>query len=72
MDTPARTVAKSVTWQISGLLVMTLIAWVVTGSVAQGGAVALTGALAGFVSYFVHERLWARVRWGRADRHGGA
>ena len=63
-ETPARTLIKSVTWQASGLIVMMLVTWLVTGSVAEGGAVAVSGALIGFFSYLAHERLWARVRWG--------
>ena len=64
METPTRTLIKSLTWQISGLIVMTVVTWFVTGSLVDGGAVAVSGALIGFFSYMVHERLWSRVRWG--------
>ncbi len=68
METPSRTFAKAITWQISGFVAMTLIGYLVTGSVAQGGVVAAAGAATGFVAYFLHERAWARVRWGRVSR----
>jgi uncharacterized membrane protein len=64
METPTRTLIKSLTWQISGLIVMTVVTWFVTGSLVDGGAIAVSGALIGFFSYMVHERLWSRVRWG--------
>ena len=64
METQARTLAKSITWQISGLVVMMVVTWMITGSLADGGAVAVSGALIGFFSYMAHERLWARVSWG--------
>ena len=64
METPTRTLIKSLTWQISGLIVMTMVTWFVTGSLVDGGAIAVSGALIGFFSYMVHERLWSRVRWG--------
>ena len=64
METKTRTFVKSITWQTSGLVVMTFVTWFVTGSVVEGGAVALSGALIGFVSYMIHERAWACVRWG--------
>lgn len=63
-ETPRRTFAKAATWQISGFAVMTALTWAIAGSLAEGGAVAAGGAAAGFVSYYLHERAWARVRWG--------
>jgi uncharacterized membrane protein len=65
MDSNKRTVAKAFCWQGLGLIVMTLIGYMFTGSATQGGALALTGAATGLVSYFLHEKLWARIRWGR-------
>ncbi len=64
-DTPLRSFTKALTWQALGLVLMTLITWALTGSVATGGAVALLGAATGTVTYMLHERLWARIRWGR-------
>lgn len=68
MESTRRTLAKTCTWQVSGLIVMTLVSYAVTGSFIQGGAVALIGAAIGAFSYAIHERLWARVRWGRLNR----
>lgn len=65
MDTTRRTLAKAITWQLLGLLVTTTLGYVATGSVAAGGALALSSALIGFVCYAAHERLWSRIRWGR-------
>lgn len=66
METTKRTLAKAVTWQALGLIVMTLIGFVMTGSVAEGGAFAIITAVIGFLSFFVHERVWARIGWGRS------
>ncbi|MEL6265975.1 MAG: DUF2061 domain-containing protein [Pseudomonadota bacterium] len=65
METRSRTLAKAVTWQLSGLVAMTAIGYAVTGSVAAGGTVAVAGTAVGFVSYIVHERIWAAIGWGR-------
>ncbi|SDI71716.1 DUF2061 domain-containing protein [Aliiruegeria lutimaris] len=64
-ETPRRSFAKALTWQAMGLVVMTAITWALTGSVETGGAIALLGAASGMVTYMLHERAWARVRWGR-------
>lgn len=70
MDTTTRLVAKSITWQISGLIVMTAIGYWFTSSITAGGGIALASALLGFVSYFVHEMVWAKVGWGRRWNRG--
>lgn len=64
METTPRTVLKSLTWQAMGLVTGTAIGWMFTGSVAAGGGIALTGAVTGAGFYVLHERAWARVRWG--------
>ena len=66
METTTRLITKSLTWQAMGLIVMTLVGYVFTGSVAAGGGIALASAMVGFLSYFMHEMAWSRVRWGRS------
>lgn len=72
MDSTLRLVTKAATWQVAGLITMTLIGFAFTGSIAAGGGIALAGAIAGFVSYFLHELLWSRVTWGRAGLSGSS
>lgn len=65
MQTPARTIAKSLSWQALGLVTTTAIAYALTGSMVAGGTMALTMAGVGAVLFVAHERAWERVRWGR-------
>lgn len=65
MDRPIRTLAKSLSWQGIGLISMTAIGFMFTGSVMQGGGIALFSAGLSLIVYVLHERAWARVRWGR-------
>ena len=65
MDTPRRMICKSVTWQIAGLVSMTLIGLIFTGSLTASGGIAIAGSAAGFSSYFVHELVWSKIAWGR-------
>ena len=66
METNKRTLAKATTWQLLGLMVMTSVGFIMTGSVAQGGAFAMITATIGFITFFMHERIWARIGWGRS------
>lgn len=65
MDSNLRTAAKSATWQLSGLIVMTMVGFLFTGSIASGGGLALTSTAIGTISFFIHEKAWGKVRWGK-------
>lgn len=65
MEQNKRTWAKAFTWQASGLVIMTAVNYLYLGSLQQSlGLSALLTAM-GLLTYVVHERAWARVRWGR-------
>lgn len=64
METNRRTVAKAVTYQLMGLVVMTVLGTLFTGSPGMGGALAVISAMVGVLGYVLHEKLWAAVCWG--------
>lgn len=65
METRSRTIVKATSWQLLGLVSMGGLAWLQTGSISGAFSFALSAAAIGFVCFFLHERLWARVSWGR-------
>lgn len=65
METPRRTLVKSLVWTLIGLAVMAVVGFAFTGSLAVGGSMAAINAAAGFLSYAAYERVWARIGWGR-------
>ena len=65
MDSKIRLLVKALTWQFSGLLTMTIIGYLISGSFNVGSGIALSGAIVGFVAYFAHETIWARIKWGQ-------
>jgi len=69
METKTRTITKAVMWQIMGLISMSTIAYIFTGSIGQGGTIALAGAAFSFFMYVIYERAWGRIGWGFADDH---
>ncbi|WP_299843254.1 DUF2061 domain-containing protein [uncultured Roseovarius sp.] len=68
MDTKQRTLVKAVVWNLIGLAMMSLVGFVMTGSIAVGGTIAVINSAIGLSCYVIYERVWARVRWGRS--HG--
>lgn len=65
MDTRKRSLTKAVIWNLIGLLMMSLVGFLATGSVAAGGTVALVNTGIGLALYLVYERFWAGISWGR-------
>lgn len=49
-----------------------IVVYLFTGNVALSGAVGLGDLILKTFAYYVHERIWARIEWGRSYRHEGA
>lgn len=64
-ETHTRSVAKAVSWRVTGSLDTFIVAVAITGSSKLAGGVALAEVLTKTGLYYVHERMWALVRWGR-------
>lgn len=64
MESTKRTIVKALSWQTIGLVVMTIISYVHTGSLTSALSLAGTSTVLGLISYVIHEKLWQRVSWG--------
>ncbi|MEZ5535651.1 MAG: DUF2061 domain-containing protein [Thiolinea sp.] len=51
--------------QLSGFIVMTLIGYWYTGSLSNAASLAGSSMVSGFVFYFVHEKIWQKISWGK-------
>lgn len=59
-----RSLAKTVTWRVTGTLDTLILSWIITGSATFAGAIALSEVGTKMLLYFFHERAWAHVSWG--------
>jgi len=64
-ETHGRSVAKAISWRVTGSLDTFLVAMVITGSSRMAGGVALVEILTKTLFYYFHERIWALISWGR-------
>jgi len=64
-DSKLRSLVKSVTWRVTGILILGAIAWWFTGSWAETTGITITFHSIRVVLYYFHERAWERVSWGR-------
>lgn len=65
-DSHGRSIAKAVSWRITGTLDTFVISWLITGSLGLAGGIALTEVVTKIVLYWLHERAWNQVSWGRS------
>ena len=63
-----RSVAKAVSYRATGTLSTFLISWAVTGQVALALSIGLVEVFSKVGVYYLHERLWDRIPWGRSER----
>jgi adenylylsulfate kinase len=67
METHARSIVKAFSYRLLGSSLTGLILFVVTGK----GTISVIGGLADMVlkiaAYFVHERIWNHIDFGRSD-----
>ncbi|NOD63114.1 MULTISPECIES: DUF2061 domain-containing protein [unclassified Ruegeria] len=65
METRRRSVVKAIVWNVMGLVTMTVVGLIATGSATVGGVVALVNTAIGLTMYVIYERVWAGISWGR-------
>jgi len=63
--TKRRTLAKSITWRLIAIAVTFIVGFVMTGSWQFAVSLSLISNLINFVLYYIHERFWLKINWGR-------
>jgi uncharacterized membrane protein len=64
----SRSFLKAVSWRILGSMDTFVISYFVTGKLTFAISIASVETFTKICLFYFHERLWALVPWGRADR----
>lgn len=64
-DTLLRSIIKSITWRLLGILVGIMVVWVLTHDWEEVTWFTILYHTIRIITYFVHERVWEHVEWGR-------
>jgi uncharacterized membrane protein len=64
-ESNTRSVAKAVSYRLFGSLTTFAIAFALTGDPMISSAVGIADLVAKAILFYVHERLWNRISWGR-------
>ncbi|HUO23273.1 MAG TPA: DUF2061 domain-containing protein [Caulobacteraceae bacterium] len=62
-----RSLIKAVSWRFFGSLDTFVLSMIFTGNAKYAVSIATAEALTKIALYYVHERLWRLVKWGRLD-----
>ena len=63
-----RSLIKSITWRMLASLDTFIIAWLVTGEPSWAGTIAMFEVLTKTFLYYLHERGWNCIFWGRRKK----
>ena len=64
-ETHTRSVLKAFSWRTLGTLDTFAISWLFTGRVGIAGSIAGLEIITKVAWYYLHERAWALLAWGR-------
>jgi uncharacterized membrane protein len=64
-DNVARSIVKTITWRITGSSSTFLIAYLLTDNISAAGAIAIIQLLVNTILYYIHERLYGHIAWGK-------
>ena len=68
MISKKRSLAKSLTWRVIAVITTLLVGYVMTGSWSFALSLALVSNGINFVLYYLHERVWLQVNWGKGKK----
>jgi uncharacterized membrane protein len=62
-----RAVTKGASWRALATVDTFLLSWLVTGHIGKAATIASFETVTKIALFYLHEQLWARVPWGRAE-----
>jgi uncharacterized membrane protein len=58
----SKVVCKTITWRMTAIVLSAIIVYVFTGSVSQSLGSVVVANIVSTLAYYVHEKLWDRVK----------
>ena len=67
-ESNSRSIAKTITWRLTGSGSTFMISWLITGNLAIAGTILGIHFVSNTLLYFIHERVWNKIDWGKYER----
>ena len=61
----ARSLVKAISWRIWGTIDTFVISYIILGKAKLALAISSIEILTKILGYYIHERVWNRIKWGR-------
>lgn len=65
METQKRSIAKTISWRIVATIITGVVTYFLTGRLDFAVAVSFADTGVKFFTYYAHERMWARISYGK-------
>ena len=65
VETNRRSLIKTISWRITGSSATFLIAYLISGDLNVSGTIAVIQLTANTILYYIHERVWNKIKWGK-------
>ena len=66
-ETKTRSVTKTIIWRIIATLITWGTVYYYTGHLNESIKITATAALIGMAAYYVYERVWNKIMWGKKE-----
>lgn len=66
-DSAVRSLAKAVSWRVTGTIDTFVISWIITGQVLLASGIAFTEIMTKILLFWLHERAWNKISWGKNE-----
>ena len=67
-DKHSRSLAKTISWRITGSFSTFVISFLISGNFVVAGSIAVVQIIANTILYYVHERIWNKISWGKITK----
>jgi len=68
LESHYRSIVKAITWRTGGTVVTFAVAWIITGNISLSAGIGILDTVIKIGAYYVHERLWIHVKFGKLKR----
>jgi uncharacterized membrane protein len=69
METGTRSLVKTISWRLTGTCATFFISYLILGSFSIASTIALVQLITNTILYYLHERVWNRIKWGLNKYH---
>jgi uncharacterized membrane protein len=66
-ESTSRSVVKTISWRVTVSIISFVISYWLTGSLELAGMLMASKVVVNSVWYFVHERIWNKINFGKQD-----